>query len=361
MDTRFSTVDEWCAYFNHCAQKHGAAYASNHIDGFYQTYGTTSEFLHGMKVAFSSASSSELRRSLHTIQALGDAGINIPMEALFQMGLPQKDFILKCNFTHGRLGDCMAQMAYLIHAMRELNLVLAVKPPGGTSKTVLLSCSEEFSSELFMLDMTTSASDYLNKVASSIPFDRSLLSNYSSKLLCNLKQVEVLCTLRKKLEDTIVLHVRSGDGLFHGGNMFLPPIRYYLDSIQKSGLRKVLVVAEPFYKGKDPFPSPVPGLITSFCVKHGIECEVQSNDLLDYDVAALFYATQVVASNSSLSKIIPLYGDSCKSLISPYPLDGGKTWFKDASITHVDCWERFDREKWRVSLDYRLAWVSGQA
>ena len=361
MDTRFSTVDEWCTYFTHCAQKHGAAYASNHIDSFYQTYGTTSEFLHGMKVAFSSASSSELRRLLHTVQALGDAGLNIPMDILFQMGFPRKDFILKCNFTHGRLGDCMAQIAYLIHAMRELNLVLAVKPPGSPSKTVLLSCTEEFSSELFMLDMTESVSNYLNEVACSMPFDRRLLSRYSSKLLCNLKHLGELRALRKELEDTVVLHVRSGDGLFHGGNMFLPPIRYYLDSIKRFDSKKVLVVAEPFYKGKDPFPSPVPGLIASACAKHGIECNVQSSDLLDHDVAALFYATQVVASNSSLSKIIPLYGDSCKSLISPCPPDGGKTWFEDECTTYVDCWEGFDREKWRVSLDYRLAWVSGQA
>ena len=358
MDTRFHTVTEWRNYFSHLAEKHGARYASGHINGFHETYGTTNEFLYGMQVAFSSATGSELRRLLHVVQALSDADIRIPMDVFFQLGLPQKEFIVKCKFTHGRLGDYLSQMAYLLHAMRELSLVLALRPYGSTSKSILLTCSDEFNSELFMIDMNTSVFEYLKNVASSVSFDRRLLFNFSSKIFCNLDQLLQQYGLKKKLEKTIVVHVRSGDGLFDGCNMFLPPLNYYLNSIEKSGLKKVLVVAEPFYEKKDPFPSPVPGLIASACANKGIECNIQSSSLLDLDVAALFYASHVVASNSLLSTMIPLYGDSCKSLTLP---DGDACWIHDACMTRINCWKGFNEEEWRKNLDYRIAWVSGQA
>ena len=361
MDTRFNTLGEWRDYFSHCAQKQGAAYAGKQIDTLFGEIVTKCDLLQGMKEAFSSASDSELRRLLHITQALGDAGYYLHMDSLFQMGLPRQEFIVKCSLTHGRLGDGLLQMAHYIHAMKELNLVLVVKPFGAPSKTVLLSFSGEFDSELFMLDMNTPVSDYLRSVACSRPFDRRILFDCSSQLLCNFKELSQLFELREKLKDTVVLHIRSGDGLFCGGNMSLPPIRYYIDSIEKSGCKEALVVAEPFYEGRDPFPSPVPGLIASACEKVGVECTVQSSDLLGIDVATLFYARRVVASNSSLSKMIPLYGDSCTSLDIPDSPGGGNHWFQDECITYVDCWDGFNREKWKESLDYRLAWVSGEA
>ena len=27
---------------------------------------------------------------------------------------------------------------------------------------------------------------------------------------------------------------------------------------------------------------------------------------------------------------------------------------------YIDCWNAFNQEKWRDSLDYRLGWVSGE-
>ena len=357
MDTRFTTLEDWRTYFSHCAQKQGAAYAGKQIDSLFGDDIRKSEFLYGMKEAFTSSSQSELRRLLYITQALGDSGYYFPMEALFQMGLPRREFIVKCNLTHGRLGDSLARMAYFIHAMRELNLVLIAKTYGSPSKTVLLSCSNEFDSDLFVLDANTPVADYLHKVGSSCSFDRNLLVNFSSQLLCNFQELRRLSGLKEELKDTVVAHIRSGDGLFHGGNMSLPPLSYYLDNIEKSGCKKALIVAEPFYEGKDPFPSPVPELITSGCEKLSIECNIQSSDLLDNDVAALFYATRVIASNSSLSRMVPLYGDSCKSLTIPAT---GEKWLQDSSITHVNCWEGFNREKWVESLDYRIAWVSGK-
>ena len=134
-----------------------------------------------------------------------------------------------------------------------------------------------------------------------------------------------------------------------------------MEAIKESGCKKVLIVAEPFYEGKDPFPSPVPSLIASECEKNGVECSIQSNNLLGVDVATLFYANRVVASNSSFSKIIPLYGDSCESLTIPSSSGSlQEHWMQDKYITYINCWEGFDREEWQESLDYRIAWVSGQ-
>ena len=80
---------------------------------------------------------------------------------------------------------------------------------------------------------------------------------------------------------------------------------------------------------------------------------------MEVDAATLFYAKRVVASNSSFSKWLPLYGNSCESLTLPDLPGGGDHWVQDECITYVDCWDGFDNEKWRDSLDYRLAWVSG--
>ena len=53
------------------------------------------------------------------------------------------------------------------------------------------------------------------------------------------------------------------------------------------------------------------------------------------------------------------YGDSCVSLTIPDLPGGGDNWAQDECITYIDCWDGFDRMKWKESLDYRLAWVSG--
>ena len=360
MDTRINSLKDWRAYLSHCARSQGPSYANNKIETCLGENAYKNQFLSGMKEAFESSSVSESRRLLHVVQALGDAGYFLPMEALFQMGLPRKDFIVKCNLSHGRLGDGLNQMMYYIHAMESLNLVLIANPYGLTQKSVLLSSSCEFDADLFMIDMNTPVSDYLISEARSCSFDRNLLFKYSSQLLCGLKELKSLADLKQQLNNTVVVHIRSGDGLFLGTNMFLPPLDYYMSAIKESGCNKVIVVAEPFYEGKDPFASPVPSLIASECEKEGVECLIQSSDVLAADVAVLFYAKRVVASNSSLSKLVPLYGDSCESLTIPDLLSSGDQWLQDECITYIDCWQGFDKSRWKDSLDYRLAWVSGE-
>ena len=359
MDTRLS-YEDWKDYLSHCAQKQGPSHAMNQCEAHLGEIVCKDPFLAGMKEAFAKSSISESRRLLHVAQALGDAGYYLPMDALFQIGLPRREFIVKCNLTHGRLGDGLGQMNEYIHAMKSLNLVLIVNPYGTSSKNVLLSCSGEFDAELFVLDMNAPVSGYLKSEAYSCDFDRRLLARYASQLLCGLDEVAQFSWLKEKLDDAIVLHVRSGDGLFVGTNMSLPPLDYYISSIKGSGCNKAVVVAEPFNNKKDPFPSPVPSLIAAECEKLGVAGSLQSSDILGIDVAALFYAKKVVASNSAFSTMIPLYGDTCESLIIPDFPGGGNHWVQDECITYVDCWDGFDRDKWKESLDYRLAWVSGE-
>ena len=118
-------------------------------------------------------------------------------------------------------------------------------------------------------------------------------------------------------------------------------------------------MSEPV-NSQDPCLNPVPELIQSFCKSSGIDCIVQSSDEMEVDAATLFYAKAVVASNSCFSKWLPLYGPSCELLTIPDSPGGGDHWVQDACITYVDCWDGFDKERWNESLDYRLAWVSGE-
>lgn len=93
------------------------------------------------------------------------------------------------------------------------------------------------------------------------------------------------------------------------------------------------MVSEPA-NVQDPCVNPVLELIQSFCELSGIDCIVQSSDEMEVDAATLFYAKRVVASNSSFSKWLPLYGDSCESLTIPGSSGGGDDWVQD-EIHHI--------------------------
>ena len=105
--------------------------------------------------------------------------------------------------------------------------------------------------------------------------------------------------------------------------------------------------------------NPVPQLIVNFCKSSAIDCHIQSSDSLEIDAATLFNAKRVIASNSHFSNWLPLYGDSCATLIIPACSSGENDWLQDDCITYVDYWKGFDQNKWKNALDYRIAWVSG--
>jgi len=199
--------------------------------------------------------------------------------------------------------------------------------------------------------------EYLRSISANQVFDRSFLASVSSLVLEGLGSSD---DLELNLDaDVLILHVRGGDALFLGA-LTLPPLGYYQQAISSQAAQRVVVVAEPVLEGRDPCENPVPELIKDWCSSSGIDCVIQSSDSMEIDAATLFYAKRVVASNSSFSKWLPLYGDSCEFLTIPDSPGGGDHWVQDECITYVDCWEGFDKEKWKDSLDYRLAWVSGE-
>lgn len=315
------------------------------------------DWLAGMRCAFQYSALNERRRLLSAATMLGNAGFYLPMEAMFELGFPRSEFIVYVDLSDGRLGDSLFQLAKYLHAMQYLNLVLFVKSRMSSYRRVLLSKSCGFMQESVAVDLTPPVKSYLDSIAENEVFNKSFLRASSSLVLQNMRSLESLKV--DVSSDVLVVHVRSGDALFLGA-LVLPPLTYYEQAISRSGLKRVVVVSEPA-NIQDPCVNPVPELIRLFCNASGIDCILQSSDEMEVDAATLFYAKRVVASNSSFSIWLPLYGDSCESLTIPDPPGGRDHWLKDECITYIDCWDGFDQENWITNLDYRLEWVSGNA
>ena len=356
MDAR-GNLQDLVGFLARIADDKGAAAANAYLrENFSDDQIKSIDWLAGMRCAFQHSALNEKRRLLSASNMLGDAGFYLPMEAMFELGFPRTEFIVNVDLSRGRLGDTLGQLARHLHAMHSLNLVLFVKSRMSSYRRILLSKSHGFMNDLISVDLIPPINSYLRSVASNEVFDRTFLAAASPTVLQGLGSPD---SLKVDLaHDVLVLHVRAGDALFIGALM-LPPLIYYQQAISKSGAKKVVVVSEPA-NIQDPCVNPVPDLIQSFCESSGIDCIIQSSDEMEVDAATLFYAKRVVASNSSFSKWLPLYGESCESLMIPDSPGGGDHWVQDECITYVDCWYGFDREKWKESLDYRLAWVSGE-
>ena len=315
----------------------------------------SSEYLRALFDAYRSASAVEKSRMRRAVEDLSSFGVALPREFLFYLGVPRKEFGLRVDLLCGRLGDTLGQLAKFVHAMHALNLVLFVKSRVSLRRSVMLCCADSFDEEFGIYDGNEGTlRDYVLEVALNQPFSLGVLRGLSSSLFSKLPAENGL----PLAAGSLVLHVRAGDALFEGA-LTLPPLSYYQSAILASETKRVVVVSEPA-NIQDPCVNPVPELIQSFCESSGIECIVQSSDEMEIDAATLFYAKRVVASNSSFSKWLPLYGGSCEALMIPDTKGGGDHWVQDKCITYVDCWDGIDLEKWRESLDYRLAWVSGE-
>ena len=316
----------------------------------------SSEYLPALFDAYRSASTAEKSRMRRAVEDLASMGLALPRDFLFFMGVPQREFGLKVDLLNGRLGDTLGQLARYVHAMHALNLVLFVKSKVSSHRSVMLCCADSFDVEFSVYDGSAGTlHDYVLEVASKHAFSLSSIRGLSPSLFSKLPSRENLFLP----SESLVMHIRAGDALFLGA-LTLPPLSYYQSAILASKAKRVVVVSEPA-NPQDPCDNPVPDLIQSFCDSSDVDCIVQSSEEMEVDAATLFYAKRVVASNSSFSKWLPLYGDSCESLMIPDSPGGGDHWVQDECITYVDCWKGFDQEKWKESLDYRMAWVSGEA
>lgn len=314
----------------------------------------SSEGLRTLVAAYKSASAAEKRKMRRAVEDLAGFGVHLPRDLLFYLGVPRKEFGLRVDLLDGRLGDTLEQLAKFVHAMHALNLVLFVNSRLSSHRSVMLSCADSFGEEFSVYDGNEGAlRDYVLEVSDNCAFSLSLIRELSPSLFSKLPSNEVASLGAESL----VIHVRGGDALFLGA-LALPPLTYYKSAILSSGLKRVVVVSEPG-NPLDPCVNPVPELIQDWCDSSAIDCVIQSSDELEIDAATLFYAKNVVASNSSFSKWLPLYGESCESLVIPGLPGGGDRWVQDECVTYIDCWGGFDSEKWSENLNYRLAWVSG--
>ena len=348
-------LQDLVGFLSKIADYNGATAANAYLrDNLSEDQIRSVEWLAGMRCAFQYSELNERRRLLSAAKLLADFDVSLPIEVMFEFGFPRTEFIVNIDLTEGRLGDTLVQLAKYIHAMNALNLVLFVKHQMSSYRRVLLSKSCGFTKDLTSINLSPAVREYLYSVAKGEAFNRKLLHTASPLVLQNIEPLENLNI--DISHDVLVLHVRAGDALFLGAKN-LPPLNYYTQAISDSGTKKVVIVSEPG-NAQDPCVNPVPELIQSFCSSSGIDCIIQSSNKIELDAAILFYAKRVIASTSAFSMMLPLYGKSCEFLMIPGSGSGG--WIQDESITHNECWVGLDGEKWLESLDYRLAWVSGE-
>lgn len=311
-----------------------------------------SVYLRALSDAYGSASVGEKDRLRTAAKHLSCFGVDFPLDILFHLGLPSRGFGVKIDYLNGRLGDTLGQLAVDIHAMHALGLAVLVKTRLSKAKHILITAGDEFEEEFEFQDGNSGAiRKYLDNTGLAEPFRRDYLTSLSSSLFSRLASKSEV-----SLDDgTCVVHVRGGDALYEGA-LFLPPLSYYKKQIQESESERILIVAEPDL-GVGRSSNIVPALLGEWCESLGKEYAIQSSLDVESDASALYYAKEVIGSNSSFSKWLPLYGTECKSLTLPSDRSGND-WVKDSCLTFIDCWERFNKEEWEKSMNYRLSWVS---
>jgi len=288
------------------------------------------------------------------LQAMAAKGMKAPFEIFRSAGFPESSFMVRVKFNNGRLGDCLTQLAVLLHAQAVDNLMLIVNA-WFSEGTHIMTPALQFDGSLPSIDYLC-VQDYLTTRTQSNPFQRSLLQQCSRGIL---GRITSDCPIDNDvLADALVLHVRAGDALFDG-SIALPPLHYYTHCITVSSPCSVIVLAEPPSgnpsRNGDNLDPATMGIL-AFCKQQGIACSVISNHDMFIDASILYRAHVVVASTSSFSKMIPLYGHSCAKLF--IPSSTGHPWINDTSIEYVDCWEDFNQSLWQSDLEYRLSWVS---
>ena len=354
MDNRSTLSKVLEQFFLECEAR-GPSLAVNHLQQrIPNELFESNDHLRGIANGAIASSFQEKRNLIKAAGTLIDAGFDIPMEILFRLGVPKRGFAIKANFINGRLGDTLGQLANLLHASEKLDLVLFVNPRLSSKKTVLVSYSTSFDEEIQLLDASLGgARTYLDKVAREAKFNRSIVQDIDPIFFDLLPPLEKLPNPEVHNNNCLTIHVRGGDALF-AGSLNLPPLRYYINAIKTIRPKKVFTIVEP-KNPQDHCDNPVPEKILEYCNSNNISCLMQSSEDLLIDAATLFYAHQVVASNSSFSKWLPVFGNSTYTAMPT--IDANNEWLNDPSIHYAECYEDFDGEAWQKDLNYRLQWV----
>ncbi len=320
--------------------------------------GEVPEFWKGMEDALNHSSENENQRMILMARSMTQSGFFLPLEAFFGLGFPKREFLVYADFTSGRVGDFLAQLLRLLHAQKELGLVLCVKSRLSLSKRILLNISNSFDTDLPGIELCSSIDEYLKTIIKDVNFNRKILQKAPRDLFSKLPTKSKYKNL--KLFECLVIHVRGGDALFDGA-FSLPSLSYYIKAIQLESPKKVILISEP----DDPLKfggaiNPTPEKIKEYCIKQKIEFEhISSNDFM-FDAGVMFWSEALVCSTSSFSRMLSLYSRDCKTIYMPNRYEISEEWIKDSSIKYIEAWDGFNYALWKKDLNYRISWVSSE-
>ena len=312
------------------------------------------DYFLGMRNGLECASENEKTRLLMLSRIMSLSGLHLPVSALFNLGLPRKEFLLYADLSTGRIGDQLFQLAQLLHAQKVLNIVLCINSKLSSANKIILLNNDSFSTDLPAVELNPSLSEYFKSICKSSVFIRKILQESSRtifNLIPNEKSYQNL-----ELDKVLITHIRGGDALFDG-TLLLPPLRYYTECIAKEDAKKVIILTEPDFNDKYNMENPQPRNLIDYCNKKNIEVTLISNKDVLIDAGVLYWAKRIVASNSHFSKMIPLFSRNCEKLYLPICKKDYINWCKDGAVIEHQCWEGLNPDKWK-DLDYRLNWVS---
>lgn len=353
MSERILSWPDFAEHIAFIAKDLGAKEALKRLHQF-QVQGEYPEYIQGFNQALTQAAENEDRRMLILSRIMAFSGFFLPIESLFELGLPKKEFLVYADLTFGRLGDSLYKLCLLLHAMNRLDLVLCVRSKFSSNKRILIHNKDVFDSDVPSIEFIPPIKEYLWKTAEMYEFSRSTLQNTTRSIFLDIPTVDKYKDLN--LDESLVVHVRGGDALFEGA-LFLPPFSYYTNCIKKVSTNKVIVLYEPDDQFKYNALNPIPNKILEYCKVLNKECILISNKDANYDAGILLSARNVVASNSYFSKMIALYSRICQCMYFPSQLNNEKQWISDDSIYYIYCWQDFDHLMWTKSLEYRMNWV----
>ncbi len=337
-----------------CANDFGSTKALNKLRGLEINDNDLPDYLRGMNAALTYSAENEKRRMIMLARAISLSGLYLPMEAWKELGFPAREFILYADLSDGRIGDTLNQLSVLLHAQEELNLVLIVKSRLSSYQRVMLCQPGGFKTDLPTIELNGTIDAYIKDIGSKVKFNRELLQKCNEDAFNKLPKEDQYNDL--DIRKSVVLHIRGGDALFEGA-LHLPPLSYYKKSILELNPKKIIIVSEPDHLQKYGTTNPLKDVLYKYCISKDIETTIVSTEDVYYDLGIIFWAKQVITSNSYFSKMMALYSRKCEHIYMPSFQNPMTNWYQDPSIKYIPCYDMFSIQKWQESIDYRFKWI----
>ena len=202
---------------------------------------------------------------------------------------------------YGRLGNNLIQISNLIHLAKVTESLAIFKPHS------LININK--------FDFRNKKNENCHETISNKFYYKSeclgILPNNNKKHEIFQEYIYDLL-VKKKLnpfdENTLVIHLRSGDIFMHKPNIsyLQPPFSYYKFIINKFQPKKIILVTEKDMKNP---------CIKKIYQEYQGKCQIQSKSLID-DIYTMLSAQVFVTSNSSLSEMLSLLSKNLKILFT---------------------------------------------